>query len=67
VTRPAPELPELLTPVEVAKMFAVHQGTVAKWADAGKLAVVRTPGGRRRYFADEVQALLNPPAPGGDR
>lgn len=67
MTRPAPELPELLTPAEVAVMFAVHPRTVAKWAGAGKLAVVRTPGGHRRYYADEVRSLLNLPAPGGDR
>jgi excisionase family DNA binding protein len=57
----------LLTPAEVAKMFAVHQRTITIWADAGKLAVVRTPGGHRRYYADEVRALLAPPEPGGDR
>jgi putative resolvase len=32
---------------------------VARWAKAGKLTCVRTPGGHRRYKASEVGALRN--------
>lgn len=54
--------PELLTPAEVAAMFRVHPKTVTRWAKAGKLNCIRTlggNGGHRRFYADEVRALLN--------
>lgn len=49
---------KLLTGAEVAALFKVDQETVARWADAGKLTCVRTPGGRRRYREAEIRALL---------
>lgn len=52
------ETPELLTPAEVTALFRVDPKTVMRWADAGKLGCIRTPGGSRRYFAAEVHALL---------
>ena len=51
--------PELLTPSEVARMFRVDPKTVTRWAQAGKISSVRTPGGHRRYREAEVRALLN--------
>ena len=48
----------LLTPSEVAKLFAVDPKTVTRWAKAGKLSSIRTPGGHRRFLQREVQALL---------
>jgi excisionase family DNA binding protein len=48
----------LLKPKEVAAMFGVHVHTVARWAADGKLTLVRTPGGHRRYREDEVLELL---------
>ena len=57
----------LMTPREVADLFRVDPPTVNRWADAGKLASIRTPGGHRRYRESEVRALLRgeePPAPG---
>ncbi len=48
---------ELLTPGEVAKMFRVAPYTVARWADAGLLEVLRTPGGHRRYPMSSVRSL----------
>lgn len=48
----------LLTPREVAALFRVDPKTVTRWANAGKLTVVRTLGGQRRYRAEEVLALL---------
>jgi excisionase family DNA binding protein len=56
-----PESPlgeSLLKPAEVAAAFRVHATTVKKWATAGKLTVIRTPGGHRRYRESEVRALL---------
>lgn len=49
---------KLLTPSEVATMFRVDPKTVTRWAKAGKLSSVRTPGGHRRYKETEVRALL---------
>jgi excisionase family DNA binding protein len=54
-----PDTPDLLmTPAEVAGEFSVDRRTVARWADAGKLSVLRTLGGQRRYRRAEVQELL---------
>lgn len=35
---------ELFTPAEVARMFRVDPKTVTRWAVAGRLTTVRTPG-----------------------
>jgi excisionase family DNA binding protein len=49
----------LYTPGEVAKLFHVTATTVTRWDEEGKLrAALRTPGGSRRFDADEVDALL---------
>jgi excisionase family DNA binding protein len=53
-----PERP-LLTPAEVAFRFRVDPKTVRRWGREGRLASIRTPGGHRRYYEDEVDALLN--------
>jgi excisionase family DNA binding protein len=50
----------LLTPGEVAVLFRVDPKTVTRWAQAGKLSVIRTLGGHRRYREDEVRRLLRP-------
>lgn len=52
----APE--ELLTPGEVAQLFRVNPKTVTRWAAMGRLTVVRTLGGHRRFPASQVEALL---------
>lgn len=57
--------PEMLTPAEVAAAFRVDPKTVARWAIAGKLRSVRTIGGHRRFYADEVRALLRGDTPDG--
>jgi len=49
---------EAYTPGEVARLFRVDPKTVTRWADRGKIASFRTPGGHRRYRAGEVNALL---------
>lgn len=53
------EGPELLTPAEVGALWRVDAKTVSRWARAGKLTSIRTPGGHRRYDAAEVQGLLD--------
>ena len=52
------EAEPLLTPAEVAELFRVDPKTVTRWAKAGKLRVVRTLGGHRRYYEKDVRALL---------
>jgi excisionase family DNA binding protein len=48
----------LLTPGEVALMFRVDPKTVTRWASAGRIGSIRTPGGHRRLRESEVSALL---------
>ena len=53
------ENPErLLTPGEVALMFRVDPKTVTRWASAGRIGSIRTPGGHRRFRESEVTGLL---------
>lgn len=54
---------DLMTPAEVAQAFRVDPKTVSRWAVAGRLTSVRTPGGHRRYLRREVEALLLGAAP----
>ena len=58
MTSRAVETETLLTPAEVAQIFRVDPKTVTRWAQAGKLTSVRTPGGHRRYRESEVRGLL---------
>lgn len=48
----------LLTPGEVAALFRVDPKTVTRWASAGRISSIRTPGGHRRFRETEVRALL---------
>lgn len=48
----------LLRTREVALLFQVSERAVTDWARKGRIPSVRTPGGHRRYPADEVKALL---------
>lgn len=54
----------LLTPAEVGAMFRVDSKTVTRWANAGRIASIRTPGGHRRFRESEVRALLRGPGAG---
>lgn len=56
---PLPPGPDrLLTPGEVATLFRVDPKTVTRWAAAGRIGSIRTPGGHRRFRESEVRALL---------
>ncbi|MFL6140130.1 MAG: BldC family transcriptional regulator [Frankiaceae bacterium] len=54
----------LLTPGEVAALFRVDPKTVTRWAAAGRIGSIRTPGGHRRFRESEVRALLRGELPG---
>ncbi|GAB3294056.1 BldC family transcriptional regulator [Parasphingorhabdus pacifica] len=49
---------QLLTPGEVAALFRVDPKTVTRWATAGRIGSIRTPGGHRRFREAEVRTLL---------
>jgi excisionase family DNA binding protein len=51
--------PEYLTPAAVAAIFFVDPRTVTRWAAAGRLTAIRTPGGHRRFVRSEVLALVD--------
>jgi excisionase family DNA binding protein len=53
----------LMTPGEVAEVFRVDPKTVTRWAAAGRIESIRTPGGHRRFWESDVRALLE----GGNR
>ena len=53
-----PQRDRLLTPGEVATLFRVDPKTVTRWASAGRIGSIRTPGGHRRFRESEVRALL---------
>lgn len=48
----------LMTPGQVAALFHVDPKTVTRWAHAGRLGSLRTPGGHRRFREAEVLQLL---------
>lgn len=43
---------------EAAAFLGVHFTTLRRWADAGKVPCIRTPGGRRRFNRSELVAFL---------
>src|SRR5215210_7297495 len=49
---------ELLTPAEVAALLYVDPKTVSRWAVAGKIHSIRTPGGHRRFLRSEILAMI---------
>lgn len=57
-TAPSNAAERLLTPGEVAALFRVDPKTVTRWASAGRIGSIRTPGGHRRFRESEVRSLL---------
>ena len=58
MTDQAQDRGRLLTPGEVAILFRVDPKTVTRWAAAGRIGSIRTPGGHHRFRESEVRALL---------
>lgn len=48
----------LLRTREVALLFEVSERAVTDWATKGRIPSIRTPGGHRRYPAEDVARLL---------
>lgn len=47
-----------MTTGEVARLVGVTSQTVTRWANAGLLTSVRTPGGHRRFRPADVHTML---------
>lgn len=52
-------MPKMLTAGDVAGLFNVNPRTVSRWVADGKLPYTLTPGGRRRFRAEHVYAILD--------
>ena len=44
---------------EAAQILGIHQSTLRRWADAGKIAHVRTLSGRRRFKRASIESAAN--------
>lgn len=47
----------VLTPGQVADLFAVDPKTVTRWAQAGRLVSITTLGGHRRFSREQIDAI----------
>jgi excisionase family DNA binding protein len=54
----------LLTVAQVADRLGVAPQTVRRWADQGFIPVARTPGGQRRFDAEQIEAFAATITPG---
>jgi excisionase family DNA binding protein len=52
------EVETLLTPGEVARIFRVDPKTVTRWANAGRIPSLLTPGGHRRFREVDIKRFL---------
>jgi excisionase family DNA binding protein len=52
------DLPEMLTPGELARLLHVNAKSVSRWCRMGRLHAVITPGGHRRIPLAAVLDLL---------
>jgi excisionase family DNA binding protein len=43
---------------EAAEYLGVHPATLRRWADEGRLACLRTPGGRRRFAQADLDSFM---------
>jgi len=49
---------DLLTTVEAARIAGVGASSIKRWADQNILRCVRTAGGHRRFYREDIQAFL---------
>ena len=47
-----------LSTSQAARELGVSLGTVRRWADMGYLRAYRTPGGQRRFSADQIESFV---------
>lgn len=53
--------PTWLTLGQASKMLGVDPDTLRRWADNGKIEVLKTPGGHRRFLRTSIEAMLPRP------
>lgn len=49
----------LFNTMDVAKMLQVDKSTVKRWTDEGKLKCFRTPGGHRKFRAEDLYQFMS--------
>jgi excisionase family DNA binding protein len=49
---------QVLRPAEVGVLFGVDVRAVARWADTNKVPSFRTPGGHRRFKAEDIRKAI---------
>jgi excisionase family DNA binding protein len=47
-----------LSTSQAARELGVSLGTVRRWADRGYLHAYRTPGGQRRFSAEQIETFV---------
>lgn len=47
-----------LTLSQASRALGVHPVTLRRWADAGEIPVLRTPGGHRRFLGSDLESFL---------
>lgn len=50
-------IPELLRPIEAARLLHVTPTTLRRWYHSGQIHVIKTPGGNFRYLAEEIHNI----------
>ncbi|HEY8757319.1 MAG TPA: helix-turn-helix domain-containing protein [Candidatus Limnocylindria bacterium] len=50
-----------LTLGEASRMLGVDPDTLRRWADTGKVEVLKTPGGHRRFLRESIEGMLPRP------
>lgn len=50
-----------LTLGEASRMLGVDPDTLRRWADNGKIDVLKTPGGHRRFLRESIEGMLPRP------
>lgn len=48
-----------LTTGEAAELLGVHSETLKRWAAAGKVSGLKTPGGRWRFRRPDLEAFID--------
>jgi excisionase family DNA binding protein len=54
-----------LSTSQAAQVLGVSLGTIRRWSDTGHLASYRTPGGQRRFSAEQIEQFVRSLEQGG--
>ncbi|MHB1482564.1 MAG: helix-turn-helix domain-containing protein, partial [Bellilinea sp.] len=54
----SPKSKNWLNLTEAAERLGVHFTTLRRWADAGEIEYIRTPGGIRRFTLEALEAFV---------